>query len=167
MRKLTFQDMENKSVKEPMSGCWIWMGYMNANGYGVAGKSKLAHRVSYEYAVGEIPKGFDLMHLCHNRACINPEHLKPGTRKENVMMSVNDGRWNNELRSKKGYESRMRESKNGFVVGRRCTFSEEQVKGIRKLVDFGITKKMIANSLNVTHQAINAIVKRKSYAYVL
>jgi len=139
---------------------------MNANGYGIAGHGKLAHRLSYSLAVGEIPKGLDMMHLCHNRICINPDHLRPGTRKENVDMSVRDGRWNNALRSEKQKAVRERRSKNGYLIGCFRKFTEPQVKAIRKLADLGIHTKAIGASLGVTSQAIRAICKRKAYAYV-
>lgn len=67
--------------------CWIWIGGRSSGGYGYVrfnGKMQIAHRVIYELLVGPIPKGLDLDHLCRNRACCNPEHLEPVTRKENV-----------------------------------------------------------------------------------
>ena len=117
MSKLTFEAMENMCAKEPMSGCWIWEKRTNAGGYGMARAGELAHRVCYELAGNEIPKGLDLMHLCHNRLCINPAHLRPGTRKENVMMSVNANRWNLALRSEKQKANRAKLSRNGLLRG--------------------------------------------------
>jgi len=61
------------------TGCWIWTGRINEGGYGAVsvGKSgKKAHRVSYERAKGPIPEGMHIHHLCHNKACINPDHLE-------------------------------------------------------------------------------------------
>jgi hypothetical protein len=68
-------------------GCWIWQGRLHAQeGYGVLG-SRMAHRISYEALIGEIPPGLDLDHLCRVRPCVNPEHLEPVTRRENLMRS--------------------------------------------------------------------------------
>jgi hypothetical protein len=64
--------------------CWLWKGHVGPNGYGYAGKGKLAHRVVYEALVGPIPDGLDLDHLCRVRACVNPAHLEPVTRAENL-----------------------------------------------------------------------------------
>jgi len=159
-------EIEDRVTKEPMSGCWLWMGPVNANGYGLSGHGKLAHRVSYEGSEGEIPKGLDLMHICHNRLCVNPAHLEPGTRQENVMMSVRDGRWNSELRSQKQKAVRAKMVKNGKLYGANAKFSDLQIKGIRKLAEFGISNKALGLSLGVTCTAIRSIRNRKAYAYV-
>jgi HNH endonuclease len=63
--------------------CWLWTGRINDGGYANYGKD-YAHRVIYERSVGPIPKGLELDHLCRIRHCVNPAHLEPVTRKENV-----------------------------------------------------------------------------------
>lgn len=67
--------------------CWLWTASINASGYGsfgAGGKSRLAHRVAYEFVRGEIPAGLTLDHLCRVRSCVNPDHLEPVTARENT-----------------------------------------------------------------------------------
>lgn len=68
--------------------CWLWTGCIRRGGYGwfrAEGRSKLAHRVSYEIHKGPIPDGLSLDHLCRVTSCVNPDHLEPVTRGENVL----------------------------------------------------------------------------------
>lgn len=83
---------ENKIERIPESGCWIWLGATWSNGYGSVHlknprRNCGAHRAIYEALVGPIPAGLDLDHLCRVRCCVNPAHLEPVTRKENLERS--------------------------------------------------------------------------------
>ena len=152
--------------KIPEAGCWIWLGSLNKFGYGTA-RGTLAHRFVFKMHGNEIASGLDVMHKCHNRACVNPAHMLTGTRKQNIKMSVDAGRWNNELRSKNQSEVIKRNSKNGFIVGRRATFSDDEIKEIRTNCTTPEIKKEYANKYKISYQAINQIVKFRSYRYVL
>lgn len=69
------------------SGCWGWVGCRSRNGYGCLrhnGRTVYAHRAMYESAVAPIPGDLVLRHLCGNTCCVRPDHLMPGTPKENV-----------------------------------------------------------------------------------
>jgi hypothetical protein len=83
-----------KIVVDEDTGCWKWKGNVATNGYGTLGvgsrtdrsrKTEYAHRASYIAFVDQIPEGKELDHLCRNRDCVNPDHLDPVTRRENIM----------------------------------------------------------------------------------
>lgn len=76
------------SKVEPTGFCWEWTAGKDPGGYGRFWISAergpgFAHRFAYELLVGPIPEGFVLDHLCHNRACVNPDHVQVVTMPEN------------------------------------------------------------------------------------
>lgn len=78
-------------AKVDMSGtCWLWLAARtkkrHVNSYGVFSvnnRARLAHRVSYEISNGAIPEGLFVDHMCHNKHCVRPEHLRLATKKQN------------------------------------------------------------------------------------
>jgi hypothetical protein len=76
-------------------GHWLWTGTTNGVGYGVVFIRYCrwyVHRLSYVLAVGPIPPGMELDHLCRVRSCFNPEHLEAVTHAENMRRSPFVGR---------------------------------------------------------------------------
>lgn len=128
------------------SGCWIWTAYTNACGYGSFrhnGKMKLAHRVSYELHIAPIPSGMVICHTCDTPACVNPNHLFPGTQLENI-----------EDRHKKG-----RTSSGEGRPSAKLTWAD--VLEIRRRYDAGGVKQgELADEYGVCPQQISAIIRR-------
>lgn len=69
------------------NGCWNWQRAINKGGYGTIcymANRWFVHRLCYEMFRGPIPEGYEVDHLCRNRRCLNPDHLEPVTKLENI-----------------------------------------------------------------------------------
>lgn len=85
--------LDRFASKVDMSGsCWTWTAWIDHHGYGrlYFGRrnTEMAHRLSYQWAKGPIPEGLTIDHICRNRSCVRPDHLRAITRVENVMCGV-------------------------------------------------------------------------------
>jgi len=76
-------------------GCWMWQGARYRGRYGqfqMNGRPHGAHRVAWMLTHGEIEPDLVIRHLCGNAGCVRPDHLQPGTRKENAADTLRHGR---------------------------------------------------------------------------
>lgn len=86
------------NVDKTPTGCWLWRGgrkHAKPSRYAIAtvnGKTAGVHRIAYELAKGEIPPKRLVMHSCDTPLCINPDHLGPGTPKDNMQDMSRKGR---------------------------------------------------------------------------
>mgnify|MGYP000641429375 CR=1 FL=1 len=70
--------------------CWTWTRGHDPSGYATfhwPQAGGYAHRAAYLLAVGPIPDGYVIDHLCRNRGCVNPAHLEPVTPQMNTLRS--------------------------------------------------------------------------------
>lgn len=107
--------MEKYIARKP-NGCWEWTAFRTSLGYGKVragghaprfGPLLLAHRAMWEMTNGPIPAGLCVLHQCDNPPCVNPSHLRLGTKAENSREAVERGlmprgndRWNAKLTPK-------------------------------------------------------------------
>lgn len=83
LRKMTVAELGRFTRKIKVAGvsggCWEWTGAVcKKSGYArfkMDGACVRAHRVAFRHYVGKIPDDKDVHHECHNRVCVNPEHL--------------------------------------------------------------------------------------------
>lgn len=112
-----------------LNSCWTFLGYCTVNGYGQIRKGKRksirAHRWAYEHFYDINPKNLLVLHLCDNKKCCNPLHLKLGTHEQN-----------------------MKEVKERNLKKKLCRTT------IKKLRFQGLTHKQIAIEMNCSHHTV-------------
>lgn len=80
-----------KIVINNENDCWEWIGAKSIIGYGQfaptsrrrGGILTSPHRFIWVYLNGDIPVGQEVDHLCRNRGCTNPNHLRLVSHREN------------------------------------------------------------------------------------
>jgi hypothetical protein len=132
--------------------CWVWTAYRDEKGYGrlmVDGKIVRAHRVAWSLRNGPVPEGLHVLHECDYRACVNPQHLHPGTDQQNNDEKVARGR-----QSHAGHPGEKNPS---------AKLSIEQVRDAFSRRDGGETQGAIAAHFGVSRSAIQLVLARKTW----
>lgn len=73
------------------SGCWLWTGARDKDGYALfkfQGRMRRAQRWVWQFLNGPIPEGLHTDHLCRTHPCVCPDHIEPVTPLENVMRGL-------------------------------------------------------------------------------
>ncbi len=110
-------DNVNQSDRD---GCWPWLKSTGSHGYGQTWDGitvRLAHRVAWVLAHGDqIPADMTIDHLCRNRTCCNPRHLRVVT---NVVNATDNGQ-NRKTHCPRGHNYDMDNTYNDPRGHRRC-----------------------------------------------
>lgn len=122
---------------DPKTGCWIWARGMTTTGYGQVTwqnrPAQKAHRVVYTIVRGPVPAGMDLDHICRNRPCVNPDHLRVVTRAVNIR------------------------------AGRVAKLTMDDVRNIRELAANGVPLAVLSLQFHVAANTIHSVVHRRTW----
>ncbi len=75
----------------PEAGCWLWTGGLRAQRYG-SFKTWYAHRFSFEAFSRPLRAGEVVRHTCDTPLCVNPDHLRAGSQRDNMQDALVRGR---------------------------------------------------------------------------
>ena len=137
--------------------CWMWTAATGAqNGYGVIGagghdgRELKAHRVAYELAHGPIPADAYVLHSCDVKACVNPAHLRLGSRSDNAKDAVERGQhWHPVLTGEENGKTKL---------------TAEVVADIRRrYAAGGVTLKELGREFGIHFSNISLIVRNRTW----
>lgn len=162
MRKSLEERFWEKVNIKNIHDCWDWQSSINNDGYGqfwikghsfngfeLSGKQQLAHRISWLFKHGILPKENLVCHTCDNRRCVNPNHLFLGSSQDNMNDKVVKGR---------AVGGKLKGEEHG-----KSKLTQEQIIAIRKS---NFTQKTLAQIYNVKQNTISMIKNNKIWKHL-
>jgi hypothetical protein len=131
--------------------CWIWQGSKDRDGYGFfhwENKQVRTHRFVAQEVLKLDISYLEVCHTCDNPGCVRPSHLFVGTTKDNKKDSVRKGR------HAKGETHAC------------AVLSERQVRYVRRMVENGVSRVLIAKELHVSKTCIDFIAQRRTWKHI-
>jgi hypothetical protein len=154
-----------KVLKKEPNECWLWQANKNNMGYGMirfGGKidKVLAHRVSYFLRNGPISDEICVLHRCDTPACVNPDHLFLGTKKDNNDDMTRKGRrrW--------GHNPLYPPPIHRGEAANSAKLTEAQVLEIRALMAAGATGPQMAIKFGIARSTANRIKRRFGWKHI-
>lgn len=172
---VSIQDIEDRCVPEPNTGCWLWILAGDKHGYGrirVGGKRGpllLAHRASYEAHRGPIPPGLHILHSCDYPACVNPDHLRPGTQKDNADDRTARGRHHGKSKPEtfqRGDQHWSRREPGKVKRGDACTYSVLTEERVREVRTVRLPDSVYAKRWGLNNGSVHAARTGKTWKHV-
>lgn len=131
--------------------CWFWNASTDTSGYGRfwdGNKLTGAHQFSYNLNVGEIENNLVVMHTCDNKKCVNPNHLKCGTQKENLQDMYRKGR-NRSIETYFSGEEHCNAKLRNFEISKiKSLYSSGRYSQRSLAILFGVSKWCISGVVN-------------------
>ena len=144
--------------------CWVWLGARSLKGYGRINvqaekngqkyrRSAVAPRIAWELTYGRsIPPKLCVLHSCDNPSCVNPNHLRLGTFKDNS----GDAKARGQL---------VLPPTQG-IHNSQAKLSEENIRQIRRLTREGSSRRALARCFKVDRRMITFIIQGRNWRHV-
>lgn len=150
--KISYREFDYEIIGE----CWeVRNTFVSKSGYPMASfdnKPMCLHRALAMFNIEKRKLKSDecILHFCNNKLCINPDHLKIGTHKENSENAVSDGLYGKNNKERNGNSK----------------LTEQDVKLIRLYFHLGLkTQKELSYEFNTSQPNISNIIYNKRWRY--
>lgn len=150
------QDLISRTIRNSETNCLEWQGNKTKAGYGrlpLDSKIVATHRFMATLVYGEPTENKNnVLHSCHNPSCINPDHLRWGSPKENMQDMFIKNRTGKTLVAI------------GKFNGKRL--KPAQVIAIREAYSQGIVQDVIAKEYGIGRAHVSRIVTKDLWSNI-
>lgn len=144
-------ELFNRQQRAGDNGCIEWTGVKNNVGYGFIGFRNIdpatgapasgdcgmmtAHRLSWMIHNQRLPTLRNINHTCHNKLCVNPDHLTEGSQRDKLDDMVRDGIKGGRKKGETGYAYNHKQE------NREYKYTEEEIQFVRSSTSEAIAER--------------------------